>query len=78
MRWTPPHDHITVRAEAEDSLARVVVEDTGTWGSPAVREDRGLGLRLIESLVSSVDISQNDAGTRITVEKGFAEPTNDG
>ena len=71
----PTHDHITVHAEVEDSLVRVVVEDTGSWGSPSVREDRGLGLRLISSLVSSVDISQGDTGTRITVEKALAEPT---
>jgi anti-sigma regulatory factor (Ser/Thr protein kinase) len=74
----PTHDHITVHAEAEDSLVRIVVQDTGSWGSPSLREDRGLGLRLINSLVSSVDISQGEDGTRITVEKALTEPTADG
>ena len=70
----PTHDHITVHAEVEGSLVRVVVEDTGTWGSVAIREDRGFGLRLINSLASSVDISQAADGTRITVEKVFGTP----
>ncbi len=74
----PMSDHFTVHAEVEDSLVRVVVEDTGTWGSPSVREDRGLGLRLMESLSSSVVITEGEAGTRITVEKVIAEPTEDG
>ena len=70
----PTDDRITVHAEVEGSLVRVAVEDTGRWGSPILREDRGLGLRLIESLVSSVVISPGDEGTRVTFEKAFSEP----
>jgi anti-sigma regulatory factor (Ser/Thr protein kinase) len=71
----PLSNYITVQAEVEDSLVRVVVEDTGSWGSPSIREDRGLGLRLIESLSSSVAITEGEAGTRITLEKVIGEPT---
>jgi serine phosphatase RsbU (regulator of sigma subunit)/anti-sigma regulatory factor (Ser/Thr protein kinase) len=68
-------DHITVNAEVGDSVARVVVEDAGRWGSPTQRENRGLGLRLIDSLVTSVDIAHGGTGTRVTIEMAFSEPT---
>ena len=68
-------DHITVHAAVEDSVVRIVIEDTGSWDSSTPREDRGLGLRLIESLVTSVDITSGEAGTRVTLEKAFSEPT---
>jgi serine phosphatase RsbU (regulator of sigma subunit)/anti-sigma regulatory factor (Ser/Thr protein kinase) len=68
-------DHLTVTAEVDGSVARVVVEDTGRWGSPTPREDRGLGLRLIESLVTSADIAPGGPGTRVTIEMAFSEPT---
>jgi anti-sigma regulatory factor (Ser/Thr protein kinase) len=69
------NDHVKVDAEVEGSVARVVVEDTGRWGTSAPRENRGLGLRLIESLVTSVDITPGGAGTRVTIEMAFSEPT---
>jgi serine phosphatase RsbU (regulator of sigma subunit)/anti-sigma regulatory factor (Ser/Thr protein kinase) len=74
----PTHDHITVHAQSEDSVVRVMVEDTGTWGPAAAREDRGLGLLLIDALASSVEISQAATGTRITIEKAITEPTERG
>jgi serine phosphatase RsbU (regulator of sigma subunit)/anti-sigma regulatory factor (Ser/Thr protein kinase) len=70
----PSAEHITVHAEVVDSVVRVVVEDTGTWGAPSQKEDRGLGLRLIRSLMSSVDIVESDEGTRISFEKPIARP----
>jgi serine phosphatase RsbU (regulator of sigma subunit)/anti-sigma regulatory factor (Ser/Thr protein kinase) len=64
---------VSIRAVLEDSLVRVVVEDTGRWAPPSEREDRGLGLRLIGSLMSSVHVAQDENGTTITLEKAFAE-----
>ena len=47
----------------------VVVRDSGTWASYSIREDRGLGLRLIDALSSSFDVSQDGEGTTVTLEK---------
>ena len=55
---------------------RVVVQDAGHWTSPEARADRGLGLELIRTLMSSVHIDQGNGGTRITIEKLLeASPT---
>jgi serine phosphatase RsbU (regulator of sigma subunit)/anti-sigma regulatory factor (Ser/Thr protein kinase) len=68
----PTDEHIEVRAELDESLVRVVIEDSGRWIPPSSRDNRGLGLRLIKGLVSSVDMEQHDAGTRVTLEKALA------
>jgi serine phosphatase RsbU (regulator of sigma subunit)/anti-sigma regulatory factor (Ser/Thr protein kinase) len=70
-------DVVTLRAELGD-VVRVVVQDTGRWTPPTDRENRGLGLRLIDSLMSSVDISESETGTAITIEKTFPAPTGTG
>jgi anti-sigma regulatory factor (Ser/Thr protein kinase) len=69
----------TVRVDAtlDEGRVQVVVEDSGSWRPPTETPGRGLGLRLIDSLVSSVDVSARDGGTRVTLEKelaGAAEP----
>jgi serine phosphatase RsbU (regulator of sigma subunit)/anti-sigma regulatory factor (Ser/Thr protein kinase) len=69
----PRNDHVTLRAELEGSLVRIVVEDTGQWAPPADRFDRGLGLRLMHSLMSSVHVVATDGGTRVILEKGITE-----
>jgi serine phosphatase RsbU (regulator of sigma subunit)/anti-sigma regulatory factor (Ser/Thr protein kinase) len=68
----PAGEHVTVRADLTNGLVRIVVEDSGSWKPPANRSDRGLGLRLMHSLMSSVDIARNEAGTRVTLEKELA------
>jgi serine phosphatase RsbU (regulator of sigma subunit)/anti-sigma regulatory factor (Ser/Thr protein kinase) len=68
----PAGEHVTVRADVSDGLVRIVVEDSGSWKPPAKRSDRGLGLRLMHSLMSSVDIARDEAGTRVTLEKELA------
>jgi len=68
----PAGSHVCVRAQLSDGAVRVVVEDSGRWTQPAERSDRGLGLRLMHSLMSSVDIARNDEGTRVTLEKVLA------
>jgi serine phosphatase RsbU (regulator of sigma subunit)/anti-sigma regulatory factor (Ser/Thr protein kinase) len=65
----PTGDVVSVRASLEDSRVRVVVKDSGTWAPYSIREDRGLGLRLIEALSSSFDVSQDGEGTTVTLEK---------
>jgi anti-sigma regulatory factor (Ser/Thr protein kinase) len=68
---------VRVHATLDDGRVQVVVEDSGAWRPPTETPGRGLGLRLIHSLVSSVDVSPRDGGTRVTLEKelaGAAEP----
>jgi serine phosphatase RsbU (regulator of sigma subunit)/anti-sigma regulatory factor (Ser/Thr protein kinase) len=74
----PAADVVTVRATLEDSRVRVVVRDTGRWAPRAVREDRGLGLRLIEALSSSLDVRQDGHGTTVTLEKALTGATSGG
>jgi GAF domain-containing protein/anti-sigma regulatory factor (Ser/Thr protein kinase) len=61
-----------VRAELEDSTILVTVTDPGRWADETERPDRGLGLRLIRSVMSSVEIDSGAAGTRVRLEKVLA------
>ena len=65
----PAERSVVVRAALDDSLIRVTIGDTGQWAPPAGREDRGLGLRLMEALVSSVGVAESPGGTTVTLEK---------
>jgi anti-sigma regulatory factor (Ser/Thr protein kinase) len=47
----------------------VEVVDHGRWKEPQARENRGLGLRLIEGLMASVDVQRRETGTRIVMER---------
>jgi serine phosphatase RsbU (regulator of sigma subunit)/anti-sigma regulatory factor (Ser/Thr protein kinase) len=68
----PTDRTLTLRASLKDSRIRIVVRDTGTWAPHSTRPDRGLGLRLMRGLSSSVDIVQSGEGTTVTVEKALA------
>jgi anti-sigma regulatory factor (Ser/Thr protein kinase) len=48
---------------------RIGVVDRGRWKEPELREDRGLGLRLIESLMTTVDVERGPNGTRVVMER---------
>jgi anti-sigma regulatory factor (Ser/Thr protein kinase) len=68
----PATEVVKVSAALQDSLVTIVVEDSGGWKPPAEVPGRGLGLRLIRSLMSSVDVATGDVGTRVTLEKALA------
>ena len=68
-------DVVTLSAELDDARIRVAVCDSGRWAPPTERENRGLGLKLIRALMSSLDIAETETGTTITIEKMLAEPT---
>lgn len=71
----PASDIVAIAAEVDDGEVRVVVSDTGAWAPASGREDRGLGLPLIESLVTSADVSRSANGTAVTLVKRLgAEP----
>jgi serine phosphatase RsbU (regulator of sigma subunit)/anti-sigma regulatory factor (Ser/Thr protein kinase) len=63
-----------LQAQLVDEAVRVVVEDDGTWLTPAVRADRGRGLQLMRSLMSSVEVEPGPHGTRVTLEKRLPVP----
>jgi anti-sigma regulatory factor (Ser/Thr protein kinase) len=58
-----------LHAQLAAGTVRIVVEDSGTWLPPTVRPDRGRGLQLMRSLMSSVEVDPGPRGTRVTLEK---------
>jgi GAF domain-containing protein/anti-sigma regulatory factor (Ser/Thr protein kinase) len=65
---------VVVRAWLDDASVRVTVSDTGRWSPRTERLDRGLGLRLMESLVSTMEIDESEDGTTVTLEKVLSGP----
>ena len=65
----PNGDYVEIRAEVTGSGVRFVVDDTGAWKAPTRRAGRGLGLELMRSTMTSVDVTQGTNGTRVTLEK---------
>jgi GAF domain-containing protein/anti-sigma regulatory factor (Ser/Thr protein kinase) len=61
-----------VLTELDDLLVRVSVKDTGRWLPEQERPDRGLGLRLIRSVMTSVEIDTTERGTIVRLEKELA------
>ena len=54
---------------------RVTVIDHGTWRTPSPDPDyRGRGLRLMHSLMDSVDVHRSDRGTTITMARRLQRP----
>jgi len=68
----PTDQLVVVRAWLADSSVHVTVSDTGSWAPPSKRDGRGLGLRLMASLVSSVEIDEHENGTTVTLEKALS------
>jgi serine phosphatase RsbU (regulator of sigma subunit)/anti-sigma regulatory factor (Ser/Thr protein kinase) len=58
-----------LHAQLVVDAVRIVVEDSGRWMPPAARPDRGRGLQLMRSLMSSVEVEPGPRGTRVTLEK---------
>ena len=68
----PVEDRIRLSAELHDHGVRISVEDTGAWAPETTRDTRGLGLRLIRGLMSSVEIETGEGGTRVVLGKELA------
>jgi anti-sigma regulatory factor (Ser/Thr protein kinase)/GAF domain-containing protein len=67
----PGTDVVRVVAALDDARVRIVVEDSGRWAPPSDTPDRGLGIHLMRSLMSSVEIDTGDGGTRVTIERAL-------
>lgn len=76
----PPGATFRLDAALTGDRVRVEVADRGRWKEPQARDDRGLGLRMIEGLMTSVDVDRRATGTRIVMERPLTrEPAlNDG
>ncbi len=58
-----------LHVELDGATVRVVVDSGGPWVPPRMRSERGRGLRLMQSLMSSVEVEPGSARTRVTLEK---------
>jgi len=65
----PSRDTVRLRASLTGRTVQVVVEDSGRWAPAAEAAGRGLGLRLMRSVSSGLDISTSETGTRVTLSK---------
>ena len=57
------------KAELSDSSLEISIRDPGKWSPETERGDRGLGLPLMRSLMSAVDIEVHDGGTHVRLRK---------
>ena len=62
---------VRVHAELIGDRLHVEVADSGRWKPPESRPDRGLGLQLIEALMTFVDIDRSATGTRVVMERSL-------
>ena len=65
----PADDFFSFTAELDELALRISIDDTGTWSPETVGENRGLGLQLMRSLMSSVEIEMGAEGTKVTLER---------
>jgi serine/threonine-protein kinase RsbW len=73
----PLHAGGDIRVDAERHLDHIVVcvADTGTWPARAApRGERGLGLRLIGSLMDRVRVVRTRDGTRVVMCRRLSPP----
>ena len=63
---------VSVSASIVGGRVRIEVSDEGGWQEPRERENRGLGLRVIRSLMTDVELDQSERGTRISMERSLS------
>ena len=60
---------VEVKAMLSGDRIHIGISDTGVWKEPEIRDDRGLGLRLIEALMTTVAVERGPHGTRVVMER---------
>lgn len=60
-----PAEAVKVKGKIEDGAIVVEVADTGTWKPPTDINGRGLGLPLIEGVMSDMEIRAEPSGTTV-------------
>ena len=64
----------TLSARADDGRILIDVTDSGSWRNGRGHPDRGLGLHLIRSVMTTVSVLRGEDGTRVHMEKALVEP----
>lgn len=67
----PSEPTFSVEATLNGDTVHVEVADTGGWREPRERPDRGLGLDVIQSLMTSLEIAPGASGTRVVMERAL-------
>jgi anti-sigma regulatory factor (Ser/Thr protein kinase) len=65
----PSEPTFTVEAMLTGDTVHVEVTDSGTWREPQARPDRGLGLDVMQSLMTSLEVAPGPGGTRVVMER---------
>ena len=66
----PSESSFGLRATLDDAgRMRIEVRDSGRWKPGEGTADRGLGLRLMRSLMDTVEVSPSDDGTTVVMER---------
>lgn len=66
---SPAEPVIDVRASLSGDTVRVEVCDHGSWTEPRGAPDRGLGLHLIQTLMTTMTVRPGPDGTRLVMER---------
>jgi anti-sigma regulatory factor (Ser/Thr protein kinase) len=66
---------VTLHGAIVGDRVRIEIADEGRWQEPREREDRGLGLRVIRSLMTDVELEQSETGTRVVMERSVTRRT---
>jgi GAF domain-containing protein/anti-sigma regulatory factor (Ser/Thr protein kinase) len=67
----PAEPTFSVEATLSGDTVHVEVADTGGWREPRERPDRGLGLDVIQSLMTSLEVAPGASGTRVVMERAL-------
>jgi anti-sigma regulatory factor (Ser/Thr protein kinase) len=63
---------VTVSASIVGDRVLIEVVDDGRWQEPRQRENRGLGLPVIRSLMTDVELAHSDRGTQVRMERSLS------
>jgi anti-sigma regulatory factor (Ser/Thr protein kinase) len=72
----PREAAFTLEAFRDGDRVRVHVSDAGRWRPERERAERGLGLRLMRSLMESVDVDFAPNGTVVRMERRLGAQAN--
>ena len=69
-----PDSTVAIEAVLDHGTVSVRVSDRGQWRSPVVTSDRGMGLRIVQSVMDSVDVDARDGGTEVAFRRRLRGP----
>jgi serine phosphatase RsbU (regulator of sigma subunit)/anti-sigma regulatory factor (Ser/Thr protein kinase) len=72
----PREAAFTLEAARDGDRVRLLVRDGGRWRPERPREERGLGLRLMRSLMESVEVDRAPTGTVVRMERRVSAAEN--